>query len=250
MNKNSIWKWLILIGPGRVVRCAVVWPPKEKITLGLDLQGGTSFVLQVDTEELDEDAKEDAPERALEVIRNRVDHLGGTEPIIYLEPHTKRIVVQIPGMKPEERERARRQPAAGRLPRVQARPQGQRRTGRGTPQRASAPPGYKVVNVTGRNQRWLQRDPGEDPEGATEESISEDRSAASRPRRNHDLMLMKEERRRPGRLRAGLRRAAREKLTGENLTDAGVQQDHGTLGARATWSPWSSMRRAAAASPS
>ena len=106
MNKNSIWKWLILVFL-LASSLAVVWPPKEKITLGLDLQGGSSFVLQVNTEELDDEAKEDAPERALEVIRNRVDELGGTEPIIYLEPQTKRIVVQIPGMATEERERAR-----------------------------------------------------------------------------------------------------------------------------------------------
>ena len=71
------------------------------------LQGGTSFILQVDTSELDENAKRDAPERALEVIKNRIDELGGKEPLIYLEPTSDRIVVQIPGLESEKIERAK-----------------------------------------------------------------------------------------------------------------------------------------------
>ena len=226
MNKNSIWKWLILVFL-IASSLAVVWPPKEKIVLGLDLQGGTSFVLQVNTESLDENAKEDAPERALEVIRNRVDELGGTEPIIYLEPQTKRIVVQIPGLKPEERERARDNLKRAAFLEfklvhkdnqqlVEALLNGQ------------PPPGYKVVSVSGRQQRYLQRDPAGDPTGATEESIARTLRTYQAPP-NHDLMLMAE-------TIGGLRvfepvyvKRAREKFTGENLTNAGVQQDQGTL---------------------
>jgi preprotein translocase subunit SecD len=47
----------------------------------------------------------DARDRALEVIRNRVDSMGVAEPNIYPDGE-KRIVVQIPGMKAEDRERA------------------------------------------------------------------------------------------------------------------------------------------------
>ena len=70
MDKNAIWKWLILI-----VLVAwsivIVTPLKDKIKLGLDLRGGTSYVLEVDTSELAPEAVKGARERALEVIRNR-----------------------------------------------------------------------------------------------------------------------------------------------------------------------------------
>ncbi len=102
--KASIWKWLILV----VVTAwsvALVSPPKEKIKLGLDLQGGTSYTLEIDDSQGLEGSLSDARGRALEVIRNRVDSMGVAEPNIYPDGE-KRIVVQIPGMKTEDRERA------------------------------------------------------------------------------------------------------------------------------------------------
>lgn len=102
--KASIWKWLILV----VVTAwsvALITPPKEKIKLGLDLQGGTSYTLEVDDSQGLEGSLSDARSRALEVIRNRVDSMGVAEPNIYPDGE-KRIVVQIPGMKAEDRERA------------------------------------------------------------------------------------------------------------------------------------------------
>jgi SecD/SecF fusion protein len=101
--KTSIWKWLILA----VVTAwsvALVTPPKEKIKLGLDLQGGTSYTLEIDDSKL-EGSMQDAQARAIKVIRNRVDTMGVAEPIIYPDGE-KRIVVQIPGMKAEDRVRA------------------------------------------------------------------------------------------------------------------------------------------------
>ncbi|OGV61367.1 MAG: hypothetical protein A2283_00760 [Lentisphaerae bacterium RIFOXYA12_FULL_48_11] len=126
MDKNSIWKWLILV----VLICGsfwVVWPPEEKVKYGLDLQGGTSFTVEIDQDaiakQMREDfegiteetiqsklpkAKQDALDRALEVIRNRVDGLGISEPIIYPEKGG-RIIVQLPGVGEEKREEAAKQ---------------------------------------------------------------------------------------------------------------------------------------------
>lgn len=102
--KASIWKWLILV----VVTAwsvALVSPPKDKVKLGLDLQGGTSYTLEIDDSQGLEGSVSDARDRAIEVIRNRVDSMGVAEPNIYPDG-TKRIVVQIPGMKTEDRLRA------------------------------------------------------------------------------------------------------------------------------------------------
>jgi SecD/SecF fusion protein len=102
--KASIWKWLILV-VATAWSVALVIPPKEKIKLGLDLQGGTSYTLEIDDSQGLEGSVADARDRALEVVRNRVDSMGVAEPTIYPDGE-KRIVVQIPGMKAEDRERA------------------------------------------------------------------------------------------------------------------------------------------------
>lgn len=103
--KKSIWKWLVLfVLVGWSV--SLFWPPKDKIKLGLDLKGGTSYTLEVVREELADGNVKDARDRAIEIIRNRVDSMGVAEPNIYPDGDS-RIVVQIPGMKAEDRARAR-----------------------------------------------------------------------------------------------------------------------------------------------
>ncbi len=77
-------------------------PRQGKIKLGLDLQGGMHLVLRVDTSKLSEKAKEDATVRAVEIIRNRIDQFGVSEPSIQREG-TDRIVVQLPGIQDRER---------------------------------------------------------------------------------------------------------------------------------------------------
>ncbi len=77
--------------------------PKEgKIKLGLDLQGGMHLILRVDTSQLPPKAQEDAATRAIEIIRNRIDQFGVSEPSIQIEGKD-RIVVQLPGVRDRER---------------------------------------------------------------------------------------------------------------------------------------------------
>src|SRR6056297_1176933 len=74
-----------------------------KIRLGLDLQGGMFVKLAIDDENMPEDMKvEEAVSRALEILRNRVDALGVSEPMIQREGE-KFIVIQLPGIKDPER---------------------------------------------------------------------------------------------------------------------------------------------------
>lgn len=77
-------------------------PKQGKIKLGLDLQGGMHLILRVDTSKLDEKAKLDATDRAIEVVRNRIDQFGVSEPSIQREGKD-RIVVQLPGISDRER---------------------------------------------------------------------------------------------------------------------------------------------------
>jgi SecD/SecF fusion protein len=71
-------------------------PPREKIRLGLDLEGGTSFLLKL-TETEDSKVTKDTLDQAVEVIRKRVDAEGVGEPVIAPQG-SDRILVQVPGL--------------------------------------------------------------------------------------------------------------------------------------------------------
>ena len=126
VGRNNIWKWLVLALIA-VVSFYVCNPPKEKVRLGLDLNGGTSFTLGVDTEKLAQsiiaanpaitnqegavDAQiaktlEGCDDRIIQVIRRRVDAMGTNEPVIQgMKNH--RLLVQLPGADEKTRKEAK-----------------------------------------------------------------------------------------------------------------------------------------------
>jgi SecD/SecF fusion protein len=75
---------------------------KESLQLGLDLKGGMHLVLEVDKSGLSASEAADAMDRALEVISNRIDEFGVSEPSIQREG-SDRIIVQLPGLQDEQR---------------------------------------------------------------------------------------------------------------------------------------------------
>ena len=78
-----------------------------KFRLGLDLQGGTSFLLEMDTNSLSQvDAQGGALERAIEVLRARVDQLGVAEPVLQPAGGNK-ILIQLPGLAEADKQAAR-----------------------------------------------------------------------------------------------------------------------------------------------
>jgi len=78
---------------------------KKAMKLGLDLKGGMHVVLQVDESQLKEGEVSDAVDRALEIIRNRVDQFGVTEPMIQKQGGN-RVVVELPGLQDVQRAEA------------------------------------------------------------------------------------------------------------------------------------------------
>lgn len=75
---------------------------QKGIKLGLDLKGGMHVVLQVDKTKLKPEESKDAVERALEIIRNRIDQFGVAEPLIQKQGED-RIIVELPGLQDVER---------------------------------------------------------------------------------------------------------------------------------------------------
>ena len=95
--------------PNRAVLDHLQRDASGRIKLGLDLQGGTSFLVEMDTTQLDAAAKagsnaapveirhEQALSQAVEVLRKRVDKFGVAEPV--LQPAgDNQILIQLPGL--------------------------------------------------------------------------------------------------------------------------------------------------------
>ena len=100
-RKKLFYKVLLILGlAGLSVWLA--YPLDKKINLGLDLKGGMHLVLRVDVSHIPEKAKNDAVERALEIINNRVNQFGVAEPLIQRQG-LYQIVVQLPGVTDRQR---------------------------------------------------------------------------------------------------------------------------------------------------
>src|SRR4249919_446608 len=77
-------RWLALALAVVAITIAVTetYPPQSKIHLGLDIQGGTRFLIRL-VKTADKDSKEITKsmlDQAVEVIRKRVDQFGTSEP--------------------------------------------------------------------------------------------------------------------------------------------------------------------------
>ncbi|HXV27695.1 MAG TPA: protein translocase subunit SecD, partial [bacterium] len=100
-DKYFKWKVLLII----LVTAFCIWrayPPQEKVHLGLDLQGGMQLLLEVDLTKMPEESREDATDRVVEIIRNRIDELGVREPSISKQG-LNQVVVQLPGVTDRDR---------------------------------------------------------------------------------------------------------------------------------------------------
>src|SRR5215472_14189052 len=83
-----------------------IWPSQQKITLGLDIKGGTSFLIRLVPG--DKPLNKAMLDQAVEVIRKRVDYFGTGEPIIS-PVGADRILVQITGLDTAKIQEARDQ---------------------------------------------------------------------------------------------------------------------------------------------
>src|SRR5439155_24289568 len=69
---------------------------------GLDLQGGMHLALEVDEAKQAVANKSEAIDRAVKVVRNRIEGFGVSEPVIQ-KAGNDRIIVELPGVADQER---------------------------------------------------------------------------------------------------------------------------------------------------
>lgn len=109
--KRKIWITFILILLLAVGAGIVDWPSgpdfrigdwyKEiKVHQGLDLQGGTHLVYELDTSQIEQSDQDAAAESVINVIDNRVNALGVSEPVIQAAKigETRTVIVELPGI--------------------------------------------------------------------------------------------------------------------------------------------------------
>lgn len=86
-----------------------VWTLVDRgVLLGLDLRGGTHLAVEIDdpTGAMNATARADAIDRALQIIRTRIDELGVAEPNIQ-KSGDERIIIELPGATAEDQQRAK-----------------------------------------------------------------------------------------------------------------------------------------------
>jgi SecD/SecF fusion protein len=130
-------------------------PLDKKIHLGLDLQGGSSFLVRLvpPTDENGQTRKitPEMQDQAVEVIRKRVDQFGVSEPVI-TKQGTDRILVQIPGLDTAQTESARQQ--LQRVAKLEFRlvhPQSDQLVPQIENGSHFTPPGYVILNSVEKN---------------------------------------------------------------------------------------------------
>ena len=124
-----------------------------KILLGLDLQGGTSFLLEMDTNRLAEASDVGAAlSHAVEVLRRRVDTIGVAEPLIQ-EAGNNRILIQLPGLSHDDQEKAKvKIQKAAFLEFRLVSPQSEQDIKEGVVQ-----PGYEILKLKKKNSNGQER---------------------------------------------------------------------------------------------
>lgn len=136
-----------LLGLLSVVLCVFVclaslYPLNKTIKLGLDLKGGTAFLI-----ELEGAPSSKALEQAVEVIRKRVDRFGLSEPMIQ-PTGANRISVQIPGLTEKDKEAARQQLSqVAKLEFRVVHPQNDTLIQQALLDRNQIPPGFEILNL-------------------------------------------------------------------------------------------------------
>lgn len=104
MNKNILPRVVVCLVV-LIVSYAAMYPLSEKIKLGLDLKGGILLTMEVETSDIPLDKVEGEVDKAIQIIRNRIDQFGVAAPEISRQGKDK-IVVELPGEKDPERAKA------------------------------------------------------------------------------------------------------------------------------------------------
>ena len=180
-GEQKRWLGLSLILILTVGALVSLYPPGKKIQKGLDLQGGTEFLIRLVKENPEAKISPQARETAVEVIRSRVDTFGVSEPSITPVGEDS-ILVHIPGLDAQKINDVRN--TLQRVAKLEFKlvdPQGPGLISRFEAGLDIIPPGYQIVT-------------GEDEANETinaPKPNDDTKKAAPKPRKQSEKLLVK-----------------------------------------------------------
>jgi preprotein translocase subunit SecD len=108
MTRRNTLVLAIILALFAFAACAVIYPlfGREEMRLGLDLQGGIHLVYKADLSSVEPSERDAAMEGAKEILNNRINPLGVTEPLIQRQG-ADRILVELPGISITDKDKER-----------------------------------------------------------------------------------------------------------------------------------------------
>lgn len=104
MGKNITWKAMLIVVLAGIAAWNV-YPPKDKLKLGLDLAGGTSLIYEIDTQGLDRLERKGLAQRMIPILLRRIDPTNVANIVMRPQGDT-RIEIQLPVSSAENAQQA------------------------------------------------------------------------------------------------------------------------------------------------
>ena len=108
MARRNTLALAIILALFAFAACAVIYTlfGREEMRLGLDLRGGIHLVYKADLSSVEPSERDAAMEGAKEILNNRINPLGVTEPLIQRQGGD-RILVELPGLNITDKDKER-----------------------------------------------------------------------------------------------------------------------------------------------
>jgi len=108
MVRRNTLVFIVILALFASAICALIYPlfGRQEMRLGLDLQGGIHMVYKADLSEVEPGEEASIMEGVMEVMSNRINPLGVTEPVIQKQGED-RILIELPGLSITDKEKER-----------------------------------------------------------------------------------------------------------------------------------------------
>ena len=99
--RNKKVNIIVIIAFILIIGVSLYYVIAEPINLGLDLRGGTQIILKP-VEGENSDVTDESLDKAMLIIRDRIDMLGVSEPLVTRDS-SNNIIIQLPGVSDPDR---------------------------------------------------------------------------------------------------------------------------------------------------
>jgi len=108
MVRRNTLVFIVILALFASAICALIYPlfGRQEMRLGLDLQGGIHMVYKADLSEVEPGEEASIMEGVMEVMSNRINPLGVTEPVIQKQG-VRTILIELPGLSITDKEKER-----------------------------------------------------------------------------------------------------------------------------------------------